>query len=128
VRPVSALDPQDVGVGVCPGHWWCQCRAGDQSTCGSSARVQSVWSQMVPNGLFRRLPCLPFLPTAQLVVPPGVNYDWRTSRATHSALDAGDTTWTITQTHEGVATPAVDPPAPTATPRSTSSLLADFEF
>jgi hypothetical protein len=46
------LDPQDVGVGVCPGHWWCRCRVHDRLTCGSSARVQGVWSPSGPQALF----------------------------------------------------------------------------
>ncbi len=41
------LDPQDIGVGIPTGQTRCRCRAGEKSTCGSSALVQDVWS---PNG------------------------------------------------------------------------------
>jgi hypothetical protein len=47
VQPRRPLDPQDVGVGDCPGHWRYHRGVHDQLTCGSSARVQGVWS---PNG------------------------------------------------------------------------------
>jgi hypothetical protein len=62
------LDPQDVGVGICAGQWWCQCRARNQSTCGSSAHVQGVWSPSGPQRLTpvcERSLCVPLFVAAR---------------------------------------------------------------
>jgi hypothetical protein len=38
----APLDPQDVGVSVCPGQTWCRLRSGAWSTCGLFASVHHV--------------------------------------------------------------------------------------
>ncbi len=70
------LHPQDVGAGICTAQRWCQWRARDQSTCGSSAREQTVWS-----------PCGPQPNSSSRTTdPPSAGASWPTVCARRGAI------------------------------------------